>query len=146
MSERQIIEPWPSHQAGRTYSSAARKGPFLFVSGINSTDEYGAVRGTTMAEQAEVIYQKIDVILRAAGAHWSDVVKTTDYITDRAGYRETAAVRRRYLGPEFPAATGIIVKELIGRGVKIEIDAMAVLGESTDSSADCLPQGRGHVG
>ena len=124
---RESIDPWPHHGPARTYSAAAKKGPFLFISGINAVDENGAVVGTTVAEQAEVIFEKIDAILRQAGADWSDVLKTTDYVIDRAGYRETAAVRARYFGSDFPAATGVVVKELFGKGVLIEIEAVAVL-------------------
>jgi 2-iminobutanoate/2-iminopropanoate deaminase len=126
MSDRFSIDPWPHLGETRTYSAGAKKGPFLFISGINALDENGRIVGSTVAEQAEVIYEKIDTILRLGDASWSDVVKTTDYVIDRAGYRETAAIRARYLGPEFPAATGVVVKELFGRGVLIEIEAVAI--------------------
>jgi hypothetical protein len=32
-----------------------------------------------------------------------------------------------FFGDHFPAATGIVVKELLGRGVLIEMDAVAML-------------------
>ncbi|HZV50165.1 MAG TPA: RidA family protein [Candidatus Dormibacteraeota bacterium] len=130
MSRKRVIDPgWPG-TAGLTYSQAVVKGGLLFVSGLNSMDAEGRVQGETLAEQAEVIYRKLGQILAAAGAGFEDVVKTTDYVTDREGYRETAAVRARYLGPDFPAATGVVVKELFGRGVRIEIDAIAVLDDA----------------
>ena len=129
VSGRRVVNPgWSSYQH-LTYSPAVAKGGLLFVSGLNAVDEDGVLRGETLAEQADEIYRKLGEILAAAGAGFEDVVKTTDYITDREGYRETAAVRARYLGPSFPAATGVVVKELLGRGVRIEIDAVAVLGE-----------------
>jgi enamine deaminase RidA (YjgF/YER057c/UK114 family) len=42
-------------------------------------------------------------------------------------YRSTAEVRRQHFGESFPAATGIIVKSLMGKGALIEVDAVAVL-------------------
>jgi 2-iminobutanoate/2-iminopropanoate deaminase len=126
MSDRTSFDPWGHHGGPRTYSAATRKGPLLFISGINAIDEDGTVVGDTVADQAEVIFRKIETLLHLAGADWGDVVKTTDYVIDRAGYRETAAVRARYLGPDFPAATGVVVKELLGKGVLIEIEAIAV--------------------
>jgi enamine deaminase RidA (YjgF/YER057c/UK114 family) len=60
------------------------------------------------------------------------VVKTTDYIVSRDNYRATADVRREFFGDPFPAATGAIVKEQFGRGVLIEIDAVAVIGTGLD--------------
>jgi enamine deaminase RidA (YjgF/YER057c/UK114 family) len=54
-------------------------------------------------------------------------VRTTDYVLTRERYRETADIRREFFGDQFSAATGVVVKELLGRGVLIEIDAIAVL-------------------
>ena len=129
MAGKRIVNPGWRGSERLTYSPAVVKGGLLFVSGLNAIDEEGTLRGETLAEQAEVIFEKLGAILREAGASFEDVVKTTDYITERAGYRETAAVRRRFLGPDFPAATGVVVKELLGRGVRIEIDAIAVLSD-----------------
>ena len=113
---------------GLTYSAAVSKGGLVFVSGINAIGPHGRLVGATMLEQAEEIYRKLGEVLGQAGAGFEDVVKTTDYITERRGYRDTAAVRARYLGPDFPAATGVVVRALFGEGVKIEIDAIAVTG------------------
>ena len=54
-------------------------------------------------------------------------MKATDYILSRDGYRAVADVRREFFGEHFPAATGIVVKELLDPGVLIEIDAVAML-------------------
>ena len=43
------------------------------------------------------------------------------------GYQGTADVRRAYFRHGFPAATGIVVKELLRPDALIEIDAIAVL-------------------
>ena len=56
-------------------------------------------------------------------------MKTVDYITPTEGYRGTADIRREYFKNGFPAATGIVVKELLRPDALIEIDAIAVLDE-----------------
>ena len=118
---------WPWY-AGKTFSPAKRRGKLLFVSGLDSRDQAtGRMIPGTLGEQCEVIYRALGEILAAHGASYDDVVMTTDYVLDPAGYEETAAVRARYLGPDFPAATGVIVKGLLGRGALIEIAAVAVL-------------------
>jgi enamine deaminase RidA (YjgF/YER057c/UK114 family) len=66
-------------------------------------------------------------VLEAAGSSFDDVVKTVDYITTLEGYKGTADVRREYFKNAFPAATGIVVKELVRPDALIEIDAIAVL-------------------
>jgi enamine deaminase RidA (YjgF/YER057c/UK114 family) len=124
---RQVVRPpWP-WRSRRTYSPAVLAGDLLFVSGIDARDDLtGRLTASTMAEQCEVIYRKLGQVLAAAGMSFESVVRTTDYITDTEGYAETAEIRRRYLGPHFPAATGVVVKQLLGRGALIEIDAVAV--------------------
>lgn len=118
---------WPWY-AGKTFSPARRAGGLLFVSGLDSRDQRtGRMIPGDLAEQCEVIYQALGELLAAHGAGYQDVVMTTDYLLDPAGYAETAAVRSRYLGPDFPAATGVVVKGLLGRGALIEIAAVAAL-------------------
>ena len=123
-----IIDPGWSDMADKTYApGAAKRGETIAVSGLNALDETGRIQHEgDMAGQARVIYAKLGEVLRAAGARPGDVVKTTDYIVTRNGYRATAEVRREFFGEHRPAATGVVVSDLIGRGVLIEIDAIAV--------------------
>lgn len=114
--------------AGRTYVAAvAQAGVPLFVSGLTAARPDGTVEGGTVAAQAREIFAQLARILAEAGAGPANVVKTTDYILSREGYRAVADVRREFFGEHFPAATGIVVKELLGRGVLIEMDAVAML-------------------
>jgi len=114
--------------AGRTYVAAvARAGTPLFISGLTAARPDGLVEGDTVATQAREIFAQLARILAEAGAGPANVVKTTDYILSREGYRTVADVRREFFGEHFPAATGIVVKELLGRGVLIEMDAVAML-------------------
>jgi methylmalonyl-CoA epimerase len=114
--------------AGRTYVAAvARAGTPLFISGLTAARPDGTVLGGTVAAQAREIFAQLARILAEAGAGPANVVKTTDYILSREGYRMVADVRREFFGEHFPAATGIVVKELLGRGVLIEMDAVAML-------------------
>ena len=114
--------------AGRTYVAAvARAGTPLFISGLTAARPDGTAEGGTVAAQAREIFAQLARILAEAGAGPANVVKTTDYIVSRDGYRAVAEVRREFFGEHFPAATGIVVKELLGRGVLIEMDAVAML-------------------
>ncbi len=114
---------------GKTYSPAViARGDLLFVAGLNALDSQGSIQALgDIVGQAEIIYEKLGDLLSLAGAGPSNVVKTTDYIVSRDRYRDTAAVRRRFFGEDFPAATGVVVKELLGKGVLIEIEAVASL-------------------
>lgn len=114
--------------AGKTYVAAvARAGTPLFISGLTAARPDGSVQGDDVASQARAIFAQLGRILAEAGAGPANVVKTTDYILSREGYRPVADLRREFFLEHFPAATGIVVKELLGRGVLIEMDAVAML-------------------
>lgn len=131
MSRRKVINPGWASYAALTLSPAVVKNGMLFISGLNAVGEDGRLGAPgDIVNQTRIIYEKMAAILRAAGGSFVDVVKTVDYIVDRSDYRMTADVRRDFFGSDFPAATGVVVKELLGRGVLIEIDAIAVLDDS----------------
>jgi enamine deaminase RidA (YjgF/YER057c/UK114 family) len=129
LSDRRIVNPgWKYFEKTTFVPAIAARGEILFTSGLNATDDDGVLQAPgDVAGQTRVIFQKLQAILEAAGGSLADVVKTTDYIVSREKYRATAGVRREFFGDDFPTATGVVVKELLGRGVLIEIDAVAVL-------------------
>src|SRR5262249_48103015 len=129
MPKLEVIDPW-GYTPRYTFSPAVRKGNLLFISGLTATDDKGniVVKGDIVA-QTRHIFEKIKTLLEAAGGSFADIVKTVDYIITTEGYRGTADARREYFPHGFPAATGIVVKELLRPDALIEIDAIAVLDE-----------------
>jgi enamine deaminase RidA (YjgF/YER057c/UK114 family) len=70
-----------------------------------------------LLDQTRVIYEKLAVVLEAAGMSFQNVVQTVDYIDATALplYRETGAIRKEYLGDNNPlGATGICVERCCG--------------------------------
>jgi reactive intermediate/imine deaminase len=128
MKKFDVIDPWHLDER-HTFSTAVRRGPFLFISGLIARDpETGKVAGKgDIVAQADFIFRKMEKILEAAGGTFDDVVKTTDYVTTLERYGETAAVRKKYFRNGFPAATGVVVKALVNPEALIEIDAVAIL-------------------
>lgn len=127
-SAREVITagaPWPEHY---TYAPALRVGNTVYISGTTGTDDRGVITAPgDIVEQTRQIFRKFDRLLRAAGGSCEDIVSTVDYITTTERYKETAAVRREFLGNAKPAATGVIVAGLLRPGALIEISAVAVL-------------------
>lgn len=129
MARRTIDPGWASFEH-LTYvpAVATRGGTLVFTSGLNAIAEDGVLQAPgDVAGQARAIYARLASLLEAVGGSLADVVKTTDYVVSRENYRATAEVRHEFLGPNFTAATGVVVKELLGRGVLIEIEAIAVI-------------------
>ncbi len=130
MPKLEIINAgWPT-SSRHTFSPAVKKGNLLFISGLTAIDEQGNTVGKgDIVAQTRQIYKMIQAILEAAGGSFDDIVKTVDYIVTTEGYKGTADVRREYFRNGFPAATGIVVKELVRSDALIEIDAIAVLDD-----------------
>jgi methylmalonyl-CoA epimerase len=125
---RRVDPGWRSFDRLTFAPAVGGRGEVLFTSGLNARDEHGVLQAPgDVVGQTRVIYHKLAALLGAAGGSLRDVVKTTDFVLSREGYAATAAVRAEFLGPDFPAATGVVVKELLGRGVLIEIEAVAIL-------------------
>lgn len=112
-------------------SPAVRAGKLLYMSGQGAFDHAtGAVlhEGDVVA-QAEAIYSNILQLVRAAGGRPGHLVKTIEYVTPASleRYREVAGVRSKMLQQPLPASTGLISEELLHSGMRIDIDALAVL-------------------
>lgn len=84
------------------------------------------VGASDIRAQAEQVMKNLDAVLRAAGASFDQVVKTTIYLTDMQDF---AAVNEIY-GSRFkgdPPARATVQVAGLPRGVNVEIDAVAVL-------------------
>ena len=84
-----------------------------------------------LLDQTRVIYEKLAVVLEAAGMGFQNVVQTVDYIDATALplYRQTGAIRKQYLGDTPVGATGIIVERLLRPDAFIEVSMVAMKGE-----------------
>src|SRR3989344_841116 len=98
---------------------------FIFTAGqIHLTPDGKLVEGS-IEEQTHQVMKNLQAILKAAGATFSDVVKTTIYITDMSFYEKMNNVYGSYLSEPYPARETVCVKEL-PRGANVEISMIAV--------------------
>jgi enamine deaminase RidA (YjgF/YER057c/UK114 family) len=127
----EAVNPGWERYGKLTYSPAVKAGNVLFMSGQAALDPETerAVHPGDVAAQAEYTYANILTVLRAAGGHASNLVKTVEYVTPHGlpAYRETAAVRSTLLELPFPASTGIVCRQLLRPEFLIEVDPFAVL-------------------
>ena len=109
------------------YSQAVRAGNLLFVSGQIPLDPAtGSVVPGGVAEQTARVCDNLGAILRAAGASFGDVVKTTVYLIDLGEFGAMNEVYGRYF-PAPPPARATIQAARLPRDVRVEIDAIAVV-------------------
>lgn len=124
----EIIQPDGMYKTP-SYVHAIRAGNTLYLAGQVARDEHGAVVGQDAAAQARQVYTNIGRVLTAAGARWTDVVKVTTYLVDRADSQAVSAVRFEHFGDHRPPHTGLIVAGLGSPDLKVEVDVIAVLPE-----------------
>lgn len=121
------INPEGVH-APTMYSHVIKCGNTLYLAGQTPRDLEGKPMGIGDIEaQAVQVFEKLKIVLAAAGATLDDVVKETVYITDLSYRDKVGEVRRRYHKQPYPASTLVVVKSLSSPELMIEVDAIAVL-------------------
>ena len=110
------------------YSRAVKVGSHIEVSGTVASDERGNVVGRNNAyEQTRYILQKIERVLREAGASLKDVVRTRMFVTDISRFDEYGKAHGEVFGDIKPCTSMLEVKALVGPEYLIEIEATAII-------------------
>ena len=108
------------------YSQAIRCGNLLFTSGQIPLDpKTGEIVGNDVATQADVAFKNLGTVLKAGGADFDSVIKTTCFLADMADFAAFNEVYGRYFTAEPRAARSTIAAKGLPRGVLCEIEAVA---------------------
>jgi enamine deaminase RidA (YjgF/YER057c/UK114 family) len=105
---------------------------YLILSGTASVGERGETLHTgDFRAQLWRTYRNLTELLRAEGANWHDVVRTTCYLRDiERDYGDFNEIRNEFYGAlgldPFPASTGIQAR-ICRSDLLVEIEAMAIL-------------------
>ena len=111
------------------YSRAVKVGNMVFVGGTTTTNDKGEVEGVGDAYlQTKIILQKIEAVLKRAGARMSDVVRVRFYVTDISRGQEYLKAYSEWFKEIRPVITMAEVKALARPDHLVEIEADAVVG------------------
>lgn len=111
------------------YSQGIRVGDFLFVSGQGPLDPAtGQLVLGTIEEQTARVLENIKVILEAGGATMAAVVKVSAHLSDVELFERYNKVYATYFPDPKPART-TVGSQLPAKGMLVEIDAIAYVGE-----------------
>jgi enamine deaminase RidA (YjgF/YER057c/UK114 family) len=126
-----INPPELSPTFGWTHVATSTGGKTIYISGQVAIDASGNVVGKgDLKAQTEQAFQNVSHALKAAGATWKDVVKTSLFVVGLKPefvpiIRE---VRARYVNAEHPPTSTLVgVAALVGADWLIEIEALAVV-------------------
>ena len=110
------------------YSRAVKIGNTIEVTGTVAVDEQNNLVGDNNAyEQTRFIIQKMDAVLKRAGASLKDVVRTRMFVTDISRWEEYGRAHGEFFKDIRPCTSMIEVKGLIAPEYLIEIEATAII-------------------
>jgi enamine deaminase RidA (YjgF/YER057c/UK114 family) len=127
---KRIVQP--AHLPARATHSqvvTVTGGTLVFVAGMTSRSETDAspVHPGDMRAQLRQVCENIGRALRAVGADFADVVKTTTFTTDVDEYHRVADERFKFFTRDLPTSALIGVRRLSHPDLMVEIEAMAVI-------------------
>jgi enamine deaminase RidA (YjgF/YER057c/UK114 family) len=127
---RQVFFPNPNGKPSG-YSPAARVGNTIFVSGQVALDSDGNLVGPgDCGAQAVQCLRNVGAALEAAGGQRDDLVKVSTFLVDVADYDAYASARLAMFPENGPASATVIIAALVKPEFLIEIEAVAIVGDS----------------
>ena len=124
---REVISSEDAPRALGAYSPAIRAGNLLFLSGqIPINPSTGELVDGNITAQTDQVMRNIAALLKAAGASFANVVRTTVFLADMNDFAAMNTTYSSYLVDPPPARATVQVARL-PRDVRIEIDVIAVL-------------------
>lgn len=103
----------------------------LFISGQAGYADDGKIVAGGFRAQGEQAFSNLDRALVAGGSNLSHVAKVTIFLTDMSNFGAIVELRRQYFSPPYPADSIVEVSSLYTPEAMIEIEAIAVVAEST---------------
>lgn len=111
------------------YSQGVKIGRHLYLSGQIPLDPItGDVIEGGIEAQTNQVLKNLKSILESVGAGLNDVVKTTVFMKDLNRFSDMNGIYARFFKEPFPARSTVEVSGL-PKGVEVEIDAIAVIGD-----------------
>ena len=125
---KEIVTTQDAPEAIGPYSQAVRVGNFLYLSGqIAINPDTGELVTESFEIQVRLIFNNIEAVLKAAGADFTNVVKTTVFLKDIGNFVEMNGIYAEYFPTDPPARSAIQAAKL-PKDVDIEIEVIAFLG------------------
>ena len=110
------------------YSRAVKIGNIIEITGtVAAGDDSMLVGGDSAYEQTKFILQKIEKVLKKAGASLKDVVRTRMFVTDISRWEEYGRAHGEFFKEIKPCTTMVEVNALIASEYLIEIEATAII-------------------
>ena len=130
MTEKKIIRTDKAPAPVGPYNQAiATSGTMIFVAGQIALDpETGSIIGADdVVSQTKQVMSNIEAILTEAGAEWSNVVKTSVFLTDLANFNAVNQVYAQYFDESTAPARACVEVSRLPKDVLVEIECIAII-------------------
>jgi 2-iminobutanoate/2-iminopropanoate deaminase len=109
------------------YNQAVKTGDLLFISGqIALVPGTETLINSSISEETEQVMKNLQSILASEGMNFSNIVKTTIFLSGMEHFAEVNKVYGQFFTSDFPARETVAVKGL-PRNVNVEISMIASL-------------------
>ena len=122
---KQVIHTDKAPKAIGPYVQGWKVGNMIYTSGQLGIDVEKGGLAETVVEQAHCSMKNVGEILRAAGADYADIVKSTIFVKDLADFKAVNEVYASYFQGDFPARSCVQVAALPMGGL-VEIEVVAI--------------------
>jgi 2-iminobutanoate/2-iminopropanoate deaminase len=123
---KKIISTPDAPAAIGPYSQAVRVGSTVYCAGQIPLDpKSGQIVSDDIAEQTRRVMENISAVLRAENLDFSNVVKTTIFLTSLGDFQTVNEIYATYFRENPPARSTVQVSAL-PKGAKVEIEAIAM--------------------
>ena len=107
------------------YNQAVQAGNLLFISGqVALKPGTGELANADIIEETHQVLQNLKSILQQAGMDFSNIVKTTIFLSDMALFSQVNEIYAKYFTGNFPARETVAVKGL-PKNANVEISVIA---------------------
>jgi 2-iminobutanoate/2-iminopropanoate deaminase len=124
---KQIIQTNNAPAPIGPYNQAVKSGSFLFVSGqVALKPGTNDLANADIIEETHQVLQNLKVILAEAGMDFSNIVKTTIFLSDMGLFSSVNEIYSKYFDGSFPARETVAVKGL-PKNANVEISVIAAV-------------------
>lgn len=138
----------PGWAPARGYANGiAARGELVFVAGQIGWNAAQVFESDDFVAQAAQALRNVAAVLREAGALPLHVVRMTWYVVDKREYLASlpalGQAYREVMGAHYPAMTAVEVSALIEDRARVEIEATAIIMDSSPRSSVLPREGSG---
>ncbi len=110
------------------FCHVVRSGDYIWLSGMTGVADDKTIPDSTV-EQFKLAITALDTALKAAGGRSDQIVKVQVFMTDITERASINPIRVEYFGDHKPASTLVEVSGLVDPRMKVEIEAVAYIGD-----------------